>query len=54
MQKYLTYVKGFQEDNKYGIYFIENQLRKHLQENQENQTEIEHILDYLYSVKKNI
>ena len=50
--KYLQYIKEFQEDNKAGKYFVENQLKKHLETNPENQTEIEHILDYLYSTRK--
>jgi len=50
--KYLTYIREFQEDNEFGKYFVENQLAKHLKSNPEDQTEIEHILDYLYSTKK--
>ncbi len=52
MKKYIQYVNEFQDNNKFGLYFIENQLEKHLETNEENQTEIEHILDYLYSTKK--
>ena len=52
MKKYLDFVREFQNDNEFGKYFIENQLTKHLEKNPENQTEIEHILDYLYSTKK--
>ena len=49
MNKYLQYVLEFQENNQNGIDFVNNQLNKHLVENTENQTEIETILDYLYS-----
>jgi hypothetical protein len=42
-------VNAFHEGNLSGISFIENQLTKHLENNEENQTEIEHILDFLYS-----
>lgn len=52
MEKYLQYIKEFQENNKAGLFFVENQLKKHLENNPENQTEIEHILDFLYSTKK--
>ena len=52
MDKYLLLIKRFQDNNKAGIYFVENQLKKHLESNEENQTEIEHILDYLYSTNK--
>ena len=49
MQKYLTYIREFHEDNKNGIFFINTLLPKHLKENAEDQTEVETILDYLYS-----
>lgn len=52
MKKYIDYITQFQDGNVNGIKFIENNLAKYLQENQENQTEIEHILDYLYSHPK--
>ena len=52
MRKYIDYVYQFQDGNVKGIEFIKNHLAKYLQENQENQTEIEHILDYLYSHPK--
>lgn len=54
MQKYIEYVNRFHEWNEIEIVFIQNQLKKHLEKNQENQTEIEEILDYLYSKKPNI
>ena len=49
MQNYIWMVNAFHEGNLSGISFIENQLTKHLENNEENQTEIEHILDFLYS-----
>ena len=52
MQKYIDYVNKFQEWNEFWLNFITNQLKKHLVDNQENQTEIEEILDFLYSTKK--
>jgi len=52
MEKYIEYVNEFQEWNEYWIYFIENQLKKYLENNEENQTDIEHILDFLYHQKK--
>ena len=52
MNKYLQSIKEFQNNNKAGIYFVKNQLAKHLEKHEENQTEIEHILDYLYSTGK--
>ena len=52
MKKYIEYVNRYQEWNEYWLYFIENQLKKHLLTNQEDQTEIEHILDFVYSTKK--
>ena len=50
--KYLQYIKEFHNNNQVEVYFVNNQLSKHLKENEENQTEIEHILDYLYSNPK--
>jgi len=47
--KYIQYVNEFHEWNQLEIDFINNQLVKYLQKNEENQTEIEHILDYLYN-----
>lgn len=52
MKKYIDYVNKFQEANEFWFYFIENQLKKHLVDNEENQTEIEEILDFVYSTKK--
>ena len=52
MQKYLDFVREFHENNENGIAFVSNQLKKHLLENPENQTEIETILDFLYSNPK--
>jgi len=52
MHKYLEYVKEFQADNEACKHFVNNQLVNHLKDNPENQTEIEHILDYLYSTNK--
>ena len=49
MKKYIEYVKEFHNGNQNEIDFINNQLAKHLKEHEENQTEIEHILDFLYS-----
>ena len=49
MDKYIQYVQEFQEWNSKWIEFINNQLKKHLLTETENQTEIETILDYLYS-----
>jgi hypothetical protein len=50
--KYYQYIKEFHNNNQVEIDFIDNQLSKHLKDNQENQTEIETILDYLYSNPK--
>jgi len=52
LEKYRKYVIEFQEGNEAGLFFIDNQLSKYLESNQENQSEIEHILDYLYSTNK--
>ena len=52
MNKYIQYVNEIQGGNEYWIYFIENQLKKYLKDNKEDQTEIEHILDFVYSNKK--
>ena len=52
MQKYIQFVQEFHENNALWLSFIENQLNKHLKENPENQTEIETILDFLYSNQK--
>lgn len=49
MNKYVQYVQEFQENNKSGLYFVNTILPKWLLENQEDETEIEHILDYLYN-----
>jgi len=51
MEKYIEYVNKFQE-NEYGLFFIDNQLKKYLETNIENQNEIELILDFIYSEKK--
>jgi len=52
--KYLQYIKEFHENNQIEIDFVNNQLTKYMKENQEDQTEIETILDYLYSEKPDI
>jgi len=52
MKKYLDFVREFHENNESGIAFVSNQLKKHLLENTENQTEIETILDFLYANQK--
>lgn len=52
MKKYIQYVEQFHENKKNEIDFINNQLAKHLVDNEENQTEIEHILDFLYATDK--
>ena len=49
MEKYINYVREFHENNEQGLFFVKNQLKKHLETNEENQTEIETMLDYLYS-----
>lgn len=49
MEKYLTYISEFHENNPKEIEFVNNHLKKHLESNEEKQTEIETILDYLYS-----
>jgi hypothetical protein len=54
MKNYLQYIKEFHEDNQIEIDFVNKQLSNNLKENEENQTEIEEILDYLYSMKPNI
>ena len=54
MQKYINFINEFHEWNQIEIDFINNQLFKHLINNNENQDEIEQILDYLYSKKSNI
>lgn len=48
MNKYINFVNEFHEWNALSLEFIDNQLAKHLKENEENQTEIEIILDFLY------
>lgn len=52
MQKYIQYIVEFHNSNPVEIDFINNHLRKHLENNEENQTEIESILDYLFSNTK--
>jgi hypothetical protein len=49
MKKYITYINEFHNSNQNEIDFINNQLKKHLVDNEENQTEIEEILDFLFS-----
>lgn len=49
MQKYIQYVTEFHEGNELWLKFVNKQLPKYLEKNTENQTEIEHILDYLYN-----
>jgi len=46
--KYITYVNEFHAWNEIEMVFIKNILTPHLKDNEENQTEIEHILDYLF------
>jgi len=52
MKKYLTYISEFHNSNPVEIEFVNNHLKKHLEKNPENQTEVETILDYLYSNQK--
>jgi hypothetical protein len=52
MQKFLHYIKEFHENNPKEIDFINNQLSKHIKDNDVSDTDIEHILDYLYSTPK--
>ena len=52
MKKYITYINEFHNSNQNEIDFINNQLKKHLVDNEENQTEIEEILDFLFSTWK--
>jgi hypothetical protein len=52
MNKYLQFIKEFHNNSQKEIDFINNQLSKHLLDNQENQTEIETILDYIFSNPK--
>ena len=54
MNKYIQYVNEFHEWNQIEIDFVNLQLKKHLHDNEENQTEIEHILDFLYSTSKDV
>lgn len=50
MNKYIQYINEFQESNVKWINFINNTLSIYLKDwNKENQTDIEHILDYIYS-----
>ena len=49
MQYYLDYINRLHDWKQIEIDFINNQLKKHLIDNQENQTEVEEILDFLYS-----
>ena len=49
MQKYTDYVRKFHESNPNGLLFVEKILPKHLKDHPEDQTEIETVLDYLYS-----
>ena len=52
MNKRQQYVAEFHDNFSIGLEFISNQLEKHLEDNEENSQEIEHILDYLYSNSK--
>ena len=52
MNKFLQYIQEFHENNQKEIDFVNNQLSKHLNDNDIQDTEIEHILDYLYSNPK--
>jgi hypothetical protein len=52
MKKYLNYVSKLHENKQNEIDFVNNQLKKHLATEQENQTEIEHILDFLFTTNK--
>ena len=50
MKKYNKYIQNFQCNNLEIVdQWIESNLKNHLKDNQENQDEIEHILDYLCS-----
>jgi len=52
MQKYIQYIIEFHNSNPVEIDFIKNHLKKYLETHEENQTEIETILDYLFSNTK--
>ena len=52
MKNYIEYIKQFHNWNQNEIDFVNNQLTKYLLENEEDQTEIETILDFLYSNPK--
>jgi hypothetical protein len=50
MNKYIQYIAEFHQNNKVELTFVEHHLAKHLSTEgvTEDQTEIEHILDFLY------
>ncbi len=51
MEKYIQYIREFHASNEQEFEFVEKVLTPYLIENTENQTEIEHILDFLFSNK---
>lgn len=50
LSKYIQYIKEFHNNNQVELTFVHQHLDKHLNQEgvEENQTEIEHILDFLY------
>jgi uncharacterized protein YwgA len=49
MNNYTIYIQEFHNSNPVELEFVKNHLQKHLKEHEENQTEIESILDYLFA-----
>ena len=49
MQNYILYIQEFHNSNPVELEFVKNHLQKHLKDHEENQTEIETILDYLFA-----
>jgi len=49
MNNYITYIQEFHNSNPVELEFVKNHLQKHLKDHEENQTEIETILDYLFA-----
>ena len=45
-------IKDHYDNSEACLYFADNQLEKHFKKNPLNETEVQHILDYVYSTKK--
>lgn len=51
LENFIQYVRDFHNNNEQGLQFINLVLSEHIKDNPVNQTEVEHILDFLYHNK---